>query len=540
MELAPGTEVDRYIVEKAIGRGGMAVVYRVRHSRLGTVHALKVLSLPSAAIQDRLLQEGRVQANLRHPNVVSVTDVIDVHGTPGLVMEFVDGPSLDRHLWKKKILAIEEADSLSRGIIAGVAAAHALSLVHRDLKPANILLTTNEKGEMVPKITDFGLAKILRGTGLEQANATRSGHTMGTPQYMSPEQIRNAKHVDERADVFSLGSVLYELVTGQSAFPGEDMFDVFTRITSGKYVPLRDLVPDVPQRIETAILGALEPDIDRRIQSANDLLAIWSGDRRWNSPTILEEAGQWQDEPLVPGGPPTVARLPSPAGRVPSSQRPSTTATMERQGATAAGAAAGAGLAMLALGGAALFAIGGFALFAIWYLQGGAATVPTPTPAPVEVAAPTPAPEPVIAPVEVPVAVEPVPVEPVPVAAPVPGVRPKPQAPKPAPAPLPAMPVPSTAPKPAPSDAPKPAGPPRGTVYVKYKNAKDPTAAYTRSAKLKDRNDKLYSPGEVPPGSYVVVAAFESQGAAAVGTVNVAAGQIVTVWCNEKRFTCAP
>ncbi|MBA2320108.1 MAG: serine/threonine protein kinase, partial [Deltaproteobacteria bacterium] len=210
MDLAPGTEIDRYVVEEVIGRGGMAVVYRVQHKKLGTSHALKVLLIPAPAIQERMLQEGRVQATLRHPNVVNVTDVIDVNGSYGLVMEFVDGPALDRHLWQQKHLSLEEAEIIGRGILAGVAAAHAQSMIHRDLKPANILLARSERGDLVPKVTDFGLAKILRGTSLDTASATRTGHTMGTPQYMAPEQIRNAKTVDERADVFSIGALLYE------------------------------------------------------------------------------------------------------------------------------------------------------------------------------------------------------------------------------------------------------------------------------------------------------------------------------------------
>ena len=108
MQLPPGTVIDRYAVESVLGEGGMAVVYRARHVQLGSLHAVKVLKLPTAAIQDRLLQEGRVQAQLRHPNIVSVTDVVDVHGSPGLVMEFVPGAPLD-HFLKGRKLTLEQA-----------------------------------------------------------------------------------------------------------------------------------------------------------------------------------------------------------------------------------------------------------------------------------------------------------------------------------------------------------------------------------------------------------------------------------------------
>jgi len=145
MSLVPGTAIDRYDVVRLLGHGGMAEVYPVRHRTLGTSHALKLLTLSGRSIRDRLIEEGRVQARLRHPNLVAVTDVLDVDGAPGLLMEFVDGPSPDAWLSTQRPDP-SEAERLFRGILDGVGRAHRHGVVHRDLKPSNVLLATDEDG----------------------------------------------------------------------------------------------------------------------------------------------------------------------------------------------------------------------------------------------------------------------------------------------------------------------------------------------------------------------------------------------------------
>ena len=240
-EIEAGTVLDRYTVEGVLGEGGMAVVFRVRHNQLGTLHALKVLSVPSRHIQQRMIQEGQVQATLGHPNIVGVTDMILLEGdTPGLIMEFVDGPTLEDLLFQRGV-DLDQADVLARGILAGVAHAHAAGLIHRDLKPANILLEPQGKGYRA-KVTDFGLAKVLSGPD-SHGGRTRTGATMGTPQYMSPEQVRDAKNVGPAGDVFALGAILYEMVTRQRAFDGEDLLEVFNAVASGEFRPPRERVP---------------------------------------------------------------------------------------------------------------------------------------------------------------------------------------------------------------------------------------------------------------------------------------------------------
>ena len=154
-----GRSIDRYVVAGQIGEGGMATVYLVRHATLGTDHALKVLSIGSRSIRDRLIQEGRLQATLNHTNIVSVTDVLAVDGAPGLLMELIAGPALDTWLAHYRP-SLEESLAIFRGICAGVGYAHSKGLVHRDLKPANVMLQITDT-ELIPKVTDFGLAKAL-------------------------------------------------------------------------------------------------------------------------------------------------------------------------------------------------------------------------------------------------------------------------------------------------------------------------------------------------------------------------------------------
>lgn len=240
----------------------MAAVYRVRHLQLDSDHALKVLFVTSPVVRDRLLLEGKVQANLRHPNIVSVTDVLDLNNVPALVMEYVDGPSLDNWLEQHRP-TLEEALWLFRGILRGVGAAHARGLVHRDLKPANVLLAPSSVG-FVPKVTDFGLVKSL----IVQESVSHSGVALGTPEYMSPEQIRDPSQVDQRADMWALGCILFELVCGVRAYSADDRISTFEAIISGDRQDARALVPQVPAAIASTIDGLLQVDPARRLPDA--------------------------------------------------------------------------------------------------------------------------------------------------------------------------------------------------------------------------------------------------------------------------------
>ena len=214
-DLEPGTQLERFEVLERLGSGGMATVYLVRHRRLESLHALKVLQLPRSESCLRLMREGRLQGGLRHTNIVAVTDVIDVQGAPALIMEYVDGPSLAA-LMQGRQLSLDQVDVLARGFLAGLTAAHEKGLVHRDLKPANILLQV-QRDALVPKIADFGIARLvdelLEGDALPRL--TVAGQPLGTPGYMAPEQLAD----DWRAfgpwtDLYSLGCLAFQLSAG--------------------------------------------------------------------------------------------------------------------------------------------------------------------------------------------------------------------------------------------------------------------------------------------------------------------------------------
>ncbi len=262
--LPRGALVDRYEVLGLLGMGGMARVYRVRHRQLGSLHALKVLALDRPGLRRRALQEGRLQATLRHPHVVAVTDIVTTAGAPALVLEYVAGPSLDR-LLQARSLRCEEVDALARGVLRGVAHAHAHQVVHRDLKPANILLELVDD-TLVPRVTDFGLAKLLALLPSEPGGmGTIAGTTMGTPPYMAPEQALDASEVDARADVWALGVVLLEML-------------LLEPMTLDRWPPARlvELPGDVPARMRRAIEAALSPDPAQRPADAAALLDLWT------------------------------------------------------------------------------------------------------------------------------------------------------------------------------------------------------------------------------------------------------------------------
>jgi serine/threonine protein kinase len=331
VDLGPGQVIDRYTVVEKIGRGGMAEVYRVRHNTLGTDHALKVLCLNVPSIRERLIQEGRVQAQLQHPHIVAVSDVLDVQGSPGLLMQLVKGPSLEEWLSCNRP-PLPEALRIFAGILEALTEAHRLEIVHRDLKPGNVMLCT-QRGVLQPKVTDFGLAKLLA----EEASPTRTqtGLPMGTPAYMSPEQITDAKSVDRRTDIFALGCILYELSCGRMAFQGANTLEVFNAVTAGDYAPPRTLVPDLPEPVVRAIQGCLQQRREARIPSCEALAAVLDGGPLGlrDAPTIAPAPGealgsgprpQLQDEPTSAS--PTFAPLDQDEGSL-APTHPAATAT---------------------------------------------------------------------------------------------------------------------------------------------------------------------------------------------------------------------
>ena len=273
MELAPGAEFDRYRVDSVLGEGGTATVFLVTHRTLKTQRALKVLHVANKRLAERLTQEALILSTIEHRNIVRIIDALDVDGSPAVLMEYVNGPPLDRYLLDSPP-SLATAEGIFLGILDGVERAHNAGIVHRDLKPANVLLAM-ENGRPVPKVADFGIARVFGDT--EGQRMTKTGSAMGTPSYMAPEQIMDAAGVDQRADIFALGCILYELVTGRLAFEGVNFMATFDTIRAGTYTPPEELVPDLPDRFSSTIRSCLYGDRDRRLTSCAEIRAKLSG-----------------------------------------------------------------------------------------------------------------------------------------------------------------------------------------------------------------------------------------------------------------------
>lgn len=265
--LTPGARVDRYVLEERLGASRLGEVWRVRHRTLGTTHALKVLTRPVAHLQERLLAEGRLMAGLAHPNAVACTDVLLVNGQPALLVDLVEGGTL---LEWSATCGSPLADQLAvaAGVLLVLDAAHARGIVHRDIAPDNVLVETGPPARV--RVADFGLAKALYDANDE---LTGTGSAIGVPSYTAPEQMRDAREVDGRADLFSFGCILYEMITGERAFPGSDAVAVMRAVQAGTYTPLPSVRPDLPPSVVTLVHGALEPDVDRRVSSAMQMHA---------------------------------------------------------------------------------------------------------------------------------------------------------------------------------------------------------------------------------------------------------------------------
>jgi serine/threonine protein kinase len=259
-------ELARYDVRGRIGEGTSAVVYRAWDRQLGRWVAMKVLresmSL-SPLVRQRFEREARAAASISHPHVVTVHDAGEASGRAFLVMELVEGRALNAALrespWDERKI-VELLEKVARGL----AVAHANGVVHRDLKPANIILSAT--GE--PKIGDFGLAHLLDSEG----ELTRTGATLGTPLYMSPEQVRGDIHaITPRTDVYALGAILYETLLGQPAHQGESIQEIYDRIIRTDPLPPRRLKPAFSLDLQTIILKALDKDPQRRYADAGKL-----------------------------------------------------------------------------------------------------------------------------------------------------------------------------------------------------------------------------------------------------------------------------
>lgn len=257
-----------YEVESVIGRGGMGLVLKAFDTTLNRHVAIKVLAAElatSGAARRRFARESQAAAAIAHEHVVAIHAVDNSGKLPFLVMPYIPGKSLQERLDDSGPLEIKEVLRIGLQAAAGLAAAHAQGLVHRDIKPANILL---ENGIERVRITDFGLARAV-----DDASQTQSGFIAGTPQYMAPEQARG-EPVDHRADLFSLGSVMYAMCTGRPPFRAETTFAVLRRICEETPRPLREINPDIPDWLQAIISKLHARDPAERFQTAAEVASL--------------------------------------------------------------------------------------------------------------------------------------------------------------------------------------------------------------------------------------------------------------------------
>jgi len=255
----------RYEIVKEIGRGSMGMVYLAHDPNISREVALRILRpdrVESADFVQRFLKEARAIGRLAHPNIVTVYDVGEDNKTVFIAMELLDGAPLNVYA-RENSLSFEQITGIGMEVALSLDYAHGKGIVHRDIKPPNIMIT----GGGHVKITDFGIAHI---DDPEAAQQTQAGEILGTPNYMSPEQVLGKK-VDGRSDLFSLGVIMYELVSGVKPFKGENLGSIFNSITSTEPVSLRDLLPDAPQGLCDVIMKSLSKDPALSYQTGRDM-----------------------------------------------------------------------------------------------------------------------------------------------------------------------------------------------------------------------------------------------------------------------------
>lgn len=281
--MEPSKTIGRYEILEELGRGAMGTVYRAKDPSMDRIVALKtIISLALASAQgdefrERFYREARAAGRLAHPGIVPMFDVGEDQGMPFMVMEFINGRTLADAVRNGERLALDRVCEIGQQLAEALGYAHQHGVIHRDIKPANILLTSRETyGIERPKITDFGVAKLAAG------QITTSGQMLGTPAFMPPEQFTGTP-IDGRADLFSLGVILYWMATGEQPFPGETMTAVSYKVVHTEPVPPRKLNPSIPENLDRAILKCLAKNPAERYQTgeelAQDLAEIRTGSK---------------------------------------------------------------------------------------------------------------------------------------------------------------------------------------------------------------------------------------------------------------------
>ena len=264
--------MDRYTIRRRIGEGGFSAVYLVRDEAVGEDVILKILNPQLSADEvalKRFVKELRLTRRLTHERIIRLYDFLDLGGAHAVSMEYFPGKDLGKLIDAEGPLPVRRVLGIASQICEGLEAAHAAGIVHRDIKPANVLVGEGDK----VKIVDFGLAS---GSQQMESRLTKSGFLIGTPEYMAPEQIRG-DGVDSRADIYSLGVLLYEMLSGKQPYTADTPVKVLFLHLEGEAAPLRERVPGLPAEVERLVTWTMARERDDRPENARELQAAIEG-----------------------------------------------------------------------------------------------------------------------------------------------------------------------------------------------------------------------------------------------------------------------
>ncbi len=323
-EIEPGMVIrSKYQILEHLGGGGMADVYRVKHLAFNEICAIKVVKARYAddtAFNNRFKNEAVLTRKLRHPNAIAVEDYDTTEdGRPYIVMEFVKGRNLRSVIDEDGALPVRRALSIALQVARALGAAHKLGITHRDIKPDNILITQDERGNEAAKVLDFGIAKVKEGAFTMAAyTATRKGMVVGTPQYMSPEQARGkvGDEIDSRADIYSLGVVIYEMVTGRLPFESDTPMGYCLEHLHTVPAPPHEFSAtlNIPVSLSQLVMKALEKERGKRFSTIDEMIEALQDPERWaalsksQAPTVVASV----DEPIESAPPPNPTPIPQP------------------------------------------------------------------------------------------------------------------------------------------------------------------------------------------------------------------------------------
>jgi serine/threonine-protein kinase len=260
--LAAGTVLGKYQIGRLVGEGGMGAVYEALHLEIGKRVAIKTMSPALAAVPEaraRFVREARLTSRVRHPHIVDVTDIgTDDDAHPFLVMEYLEGEDLAKHIQRRGPLPIEEVADIALPLLAAIGAAHDEGIVHRDLKPQNVFLAELRDGTIRPTVLDFGISKAPSQVAADPITTT--GGLLGSPSYFAPEQVNDPKSADAASDQYAFGVILYECVAGRLPYGGSSLASIFDAILRGHYFPAQTHRPDLPDGFQAVIARAMAID----------------------------------------------------------------------------------------------------------------------------------------------------------------------------------------------------------------------------------------------------------------------------------------